>query len=173
MNKRNPWLVVATVTGFLAVAFGAFGAHGIEQAIKGWYGPDDLKPITETASNSGSASTADFPPGWYRLDQLHQQKLKTWITGVRYHFYHALAILAVGLLWENRGYRSRKLNAAGTLFVLGILGFSGSIYVLVVTKISVLGMTAAFGGTLLLFGWILLLLAVISGPSSKNNGNNS
>ena len=85
MNGKN-WLVIGSVIGLLAVVFGAFGAHGIEGAIPHWYGESDLKK-KDSDDDSNSA------PTWYQLDQLHKKKLKTWITGVRYHFYHTLFCL--------------------------------------------------------------------------------
>ncbi|HSW14254.1 MAG TPA: DUF423 domain-containing protein, partial [Solimonas sp.] len=51
-----------------------------------------------------------------------------WHTAVEYHFYHALALLAVGLL--ARTLQAPLLNAAGICFALGVLLFSGSLYAL-------------------------------------------
>ena len=159
-RKLNRWLLVGGVAGLLAVVFGAFGAHGIEQAIPGWYGKQDLPSVDESKD-------AEAHPEWYALDQLHQKKLKTWITGVRYHFYHVFAILAVGMLQLSGRYSNRKLNLAGLLFLLGTIGFSGSIYLYVITKIKILGMTAALGGVIFLSGWLFFVLAVWR-PSETN-----
>ncbi len=82
--------------------------------------------------------------------------------GVKYQFYHALALLAVGLLcgfWPGR----RLLHWAGGLFTLGIVLFSGSLYVLTLTGIHWLGFVTPTGGSCFILGWALLLLACLRG----------
>ncbi len=78
-------------------------------------------------------------------------------TGVRYQMYHALAILVVAL------FLGRSANArvmwAGWCFVAGIVLFSGSLYVLALTGIGILGAITPFGGLFFLAGWICLVLA--------------
>jgi uncharacterized membrane protein YgdD (TMEM256/DUF423 family) len=76
-------------------------------------------------------------------------------TGVRYHVYHALALLAVGLIsarWPGRG-----VNAAGWCFVAGVLIFSGSLYALALSGERKLGAITPIGGVLFLAGWLCLL----------------
>lgn len=82
-----------------------------------------------------------------------------WRTAVEYHFYHALALLAVGLL--ARQAPSGTLNAAGVCFTLGVLLFSGSLYALALSGIRVLGAITPLGGLLFLAGWVCLLLVAI------------
>lgn len=161
MNGKN-WLITGGVIGLLAVVFGAFGAHGIEGVIPQWYGEDDLK-------KDDTVEESDAPPTWYRLDQLHQKKLKTWITGVRYHFYHTLAIIAVGVLLLVSGQKNKWLDCAATCFVIGIAGFSGSIYVLVISKVGILGMTAALGGVILVLGWLFFVLGMLQFSARQPN----
>ena len=86
-------------------------------------------------------------------------RLDTFETAVRYQFYHALALLAVGVLWAARP-ELRALGTTGALWAGGIVVFSGSLYALCFTGITKLGAVAPVGGLLLLGGWISLLLAV-------------
>ena len=165
MNERR-CLLVGGVTGLLAVALGAFGAHGIEGALPGWYTVEDLDSA-DAGSDLPEAASPAAAPTWYQLDQLHQKKLKTWITGVRYHFYHTLAILAVGLLGIGRGKFNRMLGMSALFFLLGIIGFSGSLYLYVLSKIRIFGMTAALGGTTLLLGWLFFLIGMLQLPARQ------
>lgn len=86
-------------------------------------------------------------------------RLDTFETAVRYQFYHALALLAVGVLWAARP-ELRALGTTGALWAGGIVVFSGSLYALCFTGITKLGAVAPIGGLLLLGGWVSLLLAV-------------
>ena len=78
-------------------------------------------------------------------------------TGTHYQLIHALALLAVALLSIH--LPGRLLNAAGWLFTLGIVLFSGSLYLLTLTGISKLGIITPFGGLSFLAGWLCLGLA--------------
>ena len=86
-------------------------------------------------------------------------RLDTFETTVRYQFYHALALLAIGTLWAARP-ELRALGTTGVLWAGGIVVFSGSLYALCFTGITKLGAVAPIGGLLLLGGWVSLLLAV-------------
>ena len=89
--------------------------------------------------------------------RLSPEYLAVFQTGVLYQLIHALALLAVGVLALH--WRSRLLGAAGSLFVAGILLFSGSLYLLTLTSIGKLGMITPLGGTGFLAGWLCLALA--------------
>jgi len=84
-------------------------------------------------------------------DLLSTGLLEAFQTGVAYQTTHALALLVVGLL--GRGRISRALSLAGWAFAIGILLFSGSLYLLALTDIRWLGAVTPFGGTAFLFGW--------------------
>ena len=86
-------------------------------------------------------------------------RLDTFETAVRYQFYHALALLAIGVLWAARP-ELRTLGNSGGLWLGGIMLFSGSLYALCFTGITKLGAVAPVGGLLLLAGWVSLALAV-------------
>jgi len=86
--------------------------------------------------------------------RLSPEMLAVFETGVRYHLIHALALLAVA--WAATRWESRVIPAAGWLFVVGIVLFSGSLYVLTLTGIRGLGAITPFGGVALIVGWLLL-----------------
>jgi uncharacterized membrane protein YgdD (TMEM256/DUF423 family) len=81
-------------------------------------------------------------------------------TGVRYHMYHALAILAVAWVAE-RSQAERLVVASGWLFLLGIVLFSGSLYLLSMTGARILGAVTPFGGVAFLLGWACLAFAAL------------
>lgn len=78
-------------------------------------------------------------------------------TGVRYQMYHALAIVLTAAL-AGRG-ASRTIAAAGWLFLAGIVLFSGSLYLLAVAGITIVGAVTPIGGIALLLGWGCLAAA--------------
>ncbi len=80
-------------------------------------------------------------------------------TGVRYHMYHALALLAVA--WASSRSGSPLVGAAGWAFLLGILLFSGSLYLLVFTGTRWLGAITPLGGLAFLVGWGLLAVGAL------------
>lgn len=86
-------------------------------------------------------------------------RLDTFETAVRYQFYHALALLAAGVLWAARP-ELRALGTTGWLWLGGVVVFSGSLYALCFTGVTKLGAVAPVGGLLLLAGWLSLALAV-------------
>ncbi|UCZ53085.1 DUF423 domain-containing protein [Bacillus shivajii] len=87
--------------------------------------------------------------------------LETWNTGVQYHMIHSVAIIAVAILIQQLG-ASGLLYGAGWAFFIGILIFSGSLYVLSLTGISVLGAITPIGGLAFLAGWVMLFIAALS-----------
>ena len=89
--------------------------------------------------------------------RLDPQALATFEVGARYQMYHALALLAVGLLAERRP--TRLLWVSGALFVTGTLLFSGSLYMLSLSGVRWLGAITPLGGVALLAGWITLAAA--------------
>lgn len=91
-------------------------------------------------------------------DVVTPDRLATFEIAVRYQAYHALALLAVGvLIW--RGGDVRRLTWAGGLFLAGILVFSGSLYALVLTGHTWLGAVTPIGGVAFIVGWFVLAWA--------------
>lgn len=80
----------------------------------------------------------------------------TYETAVRYHVYHALALFAAA--WLADKWPMSLTTWAGYLFVAGIIIFSGSLYLLVLTRQSWLGAITPLGGVAFIAGWACLLL---------------
>ena len=114
---RN-FLLIGAVFGFLGVAFGAFGAHGLR-------------------------------------NRLSPEMLAVFETGVRYQMYHVLALLGVAAAIGYVG-SARLLVVAGWAFIAGIILFSGSLFALAVTSVSILGAVTPLGGLAFLVGWACL-----------------
>lgn len=121
----NPWLAVAAINGFVAVAAGAFGAHGLQS----------------------------------RLDA---HALQTFETAARYQMYHALAIRLAAL-----ATRSNAASLACILFLVGIVLFSGSLYVLALTGMRGFGFVTPFGGAAFLAGWAALAWAALKSGAAQ------
>ena len=90
--------------------------------------------------------------------------LEVWKTAVSYHFYHTLALLFVSTLPASQG---RVANLAAWFFSLGILLFSGSLYlisakeILNISQLSVLGPVTPIGGLFFILGWLSLIFVAI------------
>jgi uncharacterized membrane protein YgdD (TMEM256/DUF423 family) len=78
-------------------------------------------------------------------------------TAVRYQMIHGLGLLAVA--WAATVWPGPFVNAAGALFVAGVVLFSGSLYLLTLTGVRWLGAITPIGGLAFIAGWITLLLA--------------
>jgi uncharacterized membrane protein YgdD (TMEM256/DUF423 family) len=91
--------------------------------------------------------------------RLSPEMLAVFETGVRYQMYHAFAILIVGLILGRMG--GWMISAAGWLFTAGIILFSGSLYLLAFTGVTVLGAVTPIGGLAFLLGWACLAVAAL------------
>jgi uncharacterized membrane protein YgdD (TMEM256/DUF423 family) len=89
--------------------------------------------------------------------RLSADHLAVFETGVRYQLVHALALVLVGLLIARRP--ARLTIAAGWCFTVGIVLFSGSLYVLSITGTTAVGIVTPIGGLFFLAGWACLALA--------------
>ena len=83
----------------------------------------------------------------------------TYEIAVRYHFYHALALLVAGLLMFH--VHGRWIQASAWLFIAGVILFSGSLYVLCLTRQTFWAYITPFGGVLFIIGWFCLAAALI------------
>jgi uncharacterized membrane protein YgdD (TMEM256/DUF423 family) len=92
--------------------------------------------------------------------RLSPDMLAAFETGVRYHMYHALAIMGVASVTE-RLQASRLILASGWLFFAGIVLFSGSLYLLAITGMRGLGAITPIGGVAFLLGWACLAVAAV------------
>lgn len=116
------FLILGAINGFLAVALGAFGAHGLE-------------------------------------GKLSEKALKTWDKAVNYQMFHTMALLITGLLLSK--IQSGGMLWAGWMFLVGILLFSGTLYIYSTTGIKTFAMITPIGGVAFLIGWVLLGYAVM------------
>ena len=119
MNKK--FFIAGAILAGLAVAIGAYGAHG------------GAKYMTDITSI-------------------------TFGKAVKYQMHHALALLITGLAFTQFPSQKKILNIAGYAFLLGILLFSGSLYIIVFAKIK-MGYITPAGGTAFMVGWLSLAYA--------------
>ncbi|GHH97977.1 DUF423 domain-containing protein [Neobacillus kokaensis] len=117
------FIVIGAINAFLAVALGAFGAHGLK-------------------------------------DKLDAHYLEIWKTGVQYQMFHATGILVIALLL-GKAASSSLFSWSGWLMLVGIILFSGSLYVLSLTKIGPLGAITPIGGVCFLAAWILMIVGAL------------
>jgi uncharacterized membrane protein YgdD (TMEM256/DUF423 family) len=81
-------------------------------------------------------------------------------TGVRYHFYHALGLVLLGVLLD-RWAAGSVARHAGWAFAAGIVTFSGSLYVMALTGARWLGAITPIGGAAFIAGWILIVIGAV------------
>ncbi len=98
--------------------------------------------------------------------RLSPDQLGSFETGIRYQFYHAFALFITVFLFDK--YSSGLAVYAGYAFTVGVVLFSGSIYLLATRELiglssyKWLGPITPLGGTFLIVGWLLLLVSVIN-----------
>lgn len=94
---------------------------------------------------------------------LSAEMLQIYHTGVEYQFYHALALLLTAVIYQF--YPSALLKRAGLFFTIGILLFSGSIYILSFKELlaflplKIFGIVTPIGGIFFILGWLSLLMS--------------
>ena len=134
------WIALGATLAGLAVICGAFAAHGLDTQLPKQYAGQTRTVAGETVP-AARKYIADFK------------------TAAEYQMYHALGIIAVGLLMQRRPAGS--LNAAGWCFLLGIILFSGSLYALVLTGVTKFGAITPIGGVLFIVGWGAIAVGMI------------
>jgi len=90
---------------------------------------------------------------------LSEEMMVVYKTAVDYHFIHAIGLLLIGLLYQQYP-ESRLMLWAGLSLILGILLFSGSLYIMSITELKKLGMITPLGGLAFIIGWLLLAIGV-------------
>jgi uncharacterized membrane protein YgdD (TMEM256/DUF423 family) len=118
-------LAIASLFGFLSVAFGAFGSHS-------------LKPYL-----------------------IQQGRLDVYQIAVEYQFFHTLALFGVGILMSMFPYKQNAFRYASLCFIVGIILFSGSLYLLALIGLGMLGFLTPIGGVFFLVGWGLVTAGVL------------
>jgi uncharacterized membrane protein YgdD (TMEM256/DUF423 family) len=115
------FLGIGALSACVAVAAGAFGAHGLRDVV-----------------------SAD--------------RLVVWETAARYQMYHALGLLIVAYLASQKAGGPARIG--GWLFIAGTILFSGSLYALTLTGITILGAITPLGGLAFIAGWLVLAWGV-------------
>ncbi len=126
-NTQRFCLVAAGLLGAMAIALGAFHAHGLES----WLGRYGLP------------------------SELLERRMDNVESGVRYQMFHALALLGLAALM--RESKSRLLGCIAAGFMLGTFLFSGSLYAIVFSGQTWFGMVAPLGGLTLIVSWAALM----------------
>ena len=95
-------------------------------------------------------------------DVLDDYSATIWDTAIQYQMFHAVAIILVGILMSKAIFGEvKQLKIAMICFNVGIVFFSGSLIVLALTGIGVLGAITPIGGVLFLIGWTMIILTAI------------
>jgi uncharacterized membrane protein YgdD (TMEM256/DUF423 family) len=150
------WLAFGALLAGLAVAAGAFGAHGLDAVFHQKYAGMRYE---KKVSIDGTPTVVSTVP-------LAQKYLADFKTGAEYQMYHGLALLAVGILAGTRP--SRGLTIAGCCFLIGCLGFSGGLYAYTLTNTRWIGMLVVpIGGTFFLIGWTAFFFAFATRPEEN------
>ncbi|MGV8136167.1 MAG: DUF423 domain-containing protein [Mangrovibacterium sp.] len=90
--------------------------------------------------------------------RLADSMMQIYKTAVEYHFYHALGLLFVGILSVQ--FPSGLINWSGICLIMGIVLFSGSLYVIALTGIRWIGVITPIGGISFIAGWLLLFFSI-------------
>jgi len=125
-----------------------------------------MKLILTTAAVSGLLAVILGAFGAHVLKGvISPEMLETYKTGVQYHFYHTFVLLAIGILMNFNQSKILKLSAY--LFMIGLILFSGSLYVMAISGIKALGIITPFGGVVWIVAWILLVIHFSKLATSK------
>ncbi|WP_146550216.1 DUF423 domain-containing protein [Rummeliibacillus suwonensis] len=93
-------------------------------------------------------------------DVLTEHYAAVWETAVQYQMFHAVGLIVIGILMSKSLLGpTPMLSRAGILMFIGVILFSGSLYVLSITQIKVLGAITPIGGVLFLVAWLMVILA--------------
>ena len=91
-------------------------------------------------------------------DKLSEYSMSIYDKAVFYQIFHAIAILVVSILGQL--FNTQDFNTSGWFFIIGILLFSGSLFILSVTRVKWLGAITPIGGVMFILGWFLLFFKV-------------
>lgn len=123
------------------------------------------KGFLQTAALLGALSVALGAFGAHGLKKIMPpETITTFETGVRYQFYHVFALLAVAILYDK--FSADWMRYAGICFIIGIILFSGSLYILTALKatntvgLTGIGAITPFGGLFLIAGWVCMFVSM-------------
>lgn len=118
--------------------------------------------LIATATALGAFGTHALKP------MLTAARFASFETGVSYQFFHALGMLAIGVLQRDARYDTPMLRAAVRILLAGIVLFAGSLYALTFGAPRWFGMVAPFGGVSLMLGWLVFAAGVSRGATAAS-----
>ena len=142
--------LIATAVGLCVTASLLAGCGGSDSSESNGGGGGEASKYVDGATFSMALSS---DPG-----NLDPQMTAVWQSAVQYHAWHAIALLVIGSLLLHFPH-SRGFKLAAWLFVVGILLFAGSLYVIAATGVRSLGMITPLGGVAFLAGWAAVVWA--------------
>jgi uncharacterized membrane protein YgdD (TMEM256/DUF423 family) len=92
---------------------------------------------------------------------IQNHRVDTYELAVRYHFFHALVLLLIALLMDK--VHPKMANASAICILIGILLFSGSLYIMALLNTTSVALITPIGGFFLLIGWGLLFYSAWRG----------
>lgn len=105
--------------------------------------------------------------GAHALEEvLTTDRMKTWETAVFYHTWNTLGVMLIAIVQQQF---DKAFKTATTLLLFGVLIFSGSLYTLCLSDVGIFGAITPIGGVLLLAGWIVFGVQVVSNKQSSTN----
>lgn len=120
----------------------------------------NAKLILQLAAIFGALAVIFGAFGAHALEPflLKTGRIETYETAVSYHFYHSLALMMVGILYQ-QNHQAKGLRLSAWFFLGGIIVFSGSLYLLCLSQITWLGAITPLGGIGFILGWIMVLVS--------------
>ena len=105
--------------------------------------------------------------GAHALEEvLTAERIKTWETAVFYHTWNTLGVMLIAIVQQQF---NKAFKTATTLLLFGVLIFSGSLYTLCLSDVGIFGAITPIGGVLLIAGWIVFGVQVVSNKQSSTN----
>jgi len=93
-------------------------------------------------------------------DIVEERMLANYETGVRYHMYSALGIMLIALA-SKLVASDKKMSLGALLVTIGTCIFSGSLYVMALTGLTILGAITPIGGVLMIVGWVIVVVSIL------------
>jgi len=93
-------------------------------------------------------------------DIVEERMLANFETGVRYHMYSALGIMLIALA-SKLVASDKKMSLGALLVTIGTCIFSGSLYVMALTGLTILGAITPIGGVLMIVGWVIVVVSIL------------
>ncbi|CAD2072016.1 DUF423 domain-containing protein [Phocicoccus pinnipedialis] len=95
--------------------------------------------------------------------KLSEHYLQVWETACRYQMYHGLGIILIGVLKHMTGIQ--LFGTAGWIMLVGIILFSGSLFVLALSGVKILGAVTPIGGVFFIASWVMVIIGALKIPA--------